>query len=155
MNTNSYKNIKGCKMQKVQIITLEAMMVISVVLRSCMKWRRAAVMTLERSNSKKKKRRWWWLLCGGLWCFVRKKVRAGVEPPCPRTSVATDASNQSWALGWLLNSWVLKRTTREKNPNPNRYLFTNRQWSLWGFPLTCAHYYIWGGSNSEVEQFIY
>lgn len=116
MNTNSYKNIKSCKMQKVQIITLEAMMVISVVLRSCMKWRRAAVMTLERSNSKKKKRRWWWLLCGGLWCFVRKKVRAGVEPPCPRTSVATDASNQSWALCWLLNSWVLKRTTREKIP---------------------------------------
>lgn len=37
MNTNSYKNIKSCKMQKVQIITLEAMMVISVVLRSCMK----------------------------------------------------------------------------------------------------------------------
>lgn len=42
MNTNSYKNVKGCKMQKVQIITLEALTVISVILRSCMKWRQTS-----------------------------------------------------------------------------------------------------------------
>lgn len=91
----------------------------------------------------------WWSL---VFCVEEGSGRNG--PPCPRTSVATVASNQSSALGWLLNSWLLKRTTREKIPNPDIYLRTGSGPFEVSY-LTCAHYYIWGGWSSEVEQFIY